>query len=134
MTLNMPVPPGAGADDFVGLLEHVVAPVVRRWRPDLIVVSAGYDAHAADPLGSCLLRDHDYGSMAAVVRELGEEVGAPVLVCLEGGYDRRALAGSVVETVHGLAGGPPAVSVDQTPLVAATVDRVGALDAWRGAV
>ncbi len=134
MTLNMPVPPGAGADDFVGLLEHVVAPVVRRWRPDLIVVSAGYDAHAADPLGSCLLRDHDYGSMAAVVRELGEEVGAPVLVCLEGGYDRRALAGSVVETVHGLAGGPPAVSVDPTPLVAATVDRVGALDAWRGAV
>ena len=134
MTLNMPVPPGAGADEFVGLLEHVVAPVVRRWRPDLLVVSAGYDAHAADPLGSCLLSDHDYGSMAAVVRELGQEVGAPVMVCLEGGYDRRALAGSVVETVHALAGGPPAVSVDPTPLVAATADRVGALDAWRGAL
>ncbi|MEZ5074415.1 MAG: histone deacetylase [Solirubrobacterales bacterium] len=134
MTLNLPVPPGSGENEFVGLVEHVVCPVGRSWRPDLIVVSAGYDAHVGDPLANCLLKEQDYGTMAAAVRDLGAEVGAPILVCLEGGYDQRALAASVLETVHALAGGPPAVGVAPAPVVAAAVERVRAIDRWRDAL
>jgi acetoin utilization deacetylase AcuC-like enzyme len=134
MTLNLPVPPGSGEGEFVGLVEHVVCPVGRSWRPDLIVISAGYDAHAADPLANCLLHEQDYGSMAAAIRDLGEEIGAPVLVCLEGGYDQRALAMSVLETVHALAGGPPAVGISPAPLVTAAVERVRGIDRWREAL
>jgi len=134
MTLNLPVPPGSGEAEFVGMIEHVVCPVARSWRPDLIVVSAGYDAHAADPLANCMLREQDYGTMSAAVRDLGEELGAPILVCLEGGYDHSVLAASVLETVHALAGGPPAVSVAPAPVVAAAIARVRGIERWRDAL
>jgi acetoin utilization deacetylase AcuC-like enzyme len=132
-TLNLPVPPGAGGPEFRGLVEHVVCPVARSWRPDLLVVSAGYDAHAGDPLANCALTDGDYGAMSAAIRDLGREIGAPVLVCLEGGYEPVALAGSVLATVAELAGGPPPPSVGPVELVTGTVERVRALGPWRAA-
>jgi acetoin utilization deacetylase AcuC-like enzyme len=133
-TVNLPVPPGAGGAEFIGLVAHVVAPLARAFRPDLLVVSAGYDAHAADPLASCLLEDADYAAMAAHVRDLGRELSAPVLVCLEGGYNPGALAGSVLATVDALAGDTAPPSVEPVPLVAKAVTRVGAVDRWRDAV
>ena len=78
MTLNLPVPPGAGGPEFTGLVEHVACPVARSWRPDLLLISAGYDAHAGDPLANCALGDDDYGTMSALIRDLGREIGAPV--------------------------------------------------------
>ena len=83
----------------------MVAPRAREFRPGLIIVSAGYDAHRDDPLASCMVDTDAYGEMAAIVRELGEEVGAPVLVCLEGGYSPKALAESVVATIDALSNG-----------------------------
>ena len=58
----------------------------RAYAPDLIAISAGYDAHRDDPLASCLVETGAYGEMTASMRDLGAELGAPVLVCLEGGY------------------------------------------------
>jgi len=109
-TINLPVPPGTGGEEYLALVQHVVAPVARQWRPGLICISAGYDAHRDDPLAQCELADADYGRMAAAMRELAAELSAPVLVCLEGGYALEALAGSVVETLEGLGGdgAPPA--------------------------
>ncbi len=104
-TLNLPVPPGSGSEEFVGLLRDVVAPRAREFRPGLLIVSAGYDAHRDDPLASCMVDTDAYGEMAAIVKELGEEVGAPVLVCLEGGYSPKALAASVVATIDALIDG-----------------------------
>ena len=106
-TINLPVPPGTGPDDFLALVEHVVAPVAREFRPGLLAISAGYDAHRADPLGSCLLDEAAYADMSATMRELGRELEAPVLVCLEGGYDPPALAASVVATIEALDGARP---------------------------
>jgi acetoin utilization deacetylase AcuC-like enzyme len=80
----------------------VVVPIGRAFGPDLIVISAGYDAHRADPLASCRLDEAAYADMTASVRELGAETGAPLLVCLEGGYQPAALASSVVETLRAL--------------------------------
>jgi acetoin utilization deacetylase AcuC-like enzyme len=101
-TLNMPVPPGSGTDEFLALTQYVVAPAARDFEPGLIIVSAGYDAHRDDPLASCMVETEGYAEMAATMRELGDELDAPVLVCLEGGYSPRALAASVLATVEAL--------------------------------
>jgi len=104
-TVNLPVPPGAGSEEFLALVEHVVVPIGREYAPDLIALSAGYDAHRDDPLASCLVETDAYGDMTAAMRDLGAELGAPVLVCLEGGYSPPALAASVVATLAALNNG-----------------------------
>jgi acetoin utilization deacetylase AcuC-like enzyme len=103
-TLNLPVPPGSGSDEFLSLVQHLIVPVAREFAPGLLAISAGYDAHRQDPLADCTLETGDYADMAASVRDLGRELGVPVLVCLEGGYDLGALSSSVVATVGALAG------------------------------
>jgi acetoin utilization deacetylase AcuC-like enzyme len=109
-TINMPVSPGAGSEEFLALVQHVVVPVAREFRPGLLAISAGYDAHRADPLASCMVDDDGYRRMSAAVRGLAAELDAPVLVCLEGGYDPDALARSAIATLDGLAADdvPPA--------------------------
>ncbi len=106
-TVNLPVGPGADGDEFLALVQQVVAPVARAFDPGLIVVSAGYDAHRDDPLASCAVDTGAYGEMAATVRDLGAELEAPVLVLLEGGYSPSALAESVVATLEALDGDAP---------------------------
>jgi len=109
--LNLPVGPGADGELFLGLIEHVLAPIAREYRPGLIAISAGYDAHRDDPLADCDLTDADYGVMTDAMRDLGAELGAPLLVCLEGGYDLGALSRSGLETVRALGGSSPAPEV-----------------------
>lgn len=104
-TVNLPVSPGSGSDQFLSLVQHVVVPIGRAFEPGLVAISAGYDAHRDDPLAECDLATDDYGEMAAMVGALAAEMAAPVLVCLEGGYDRAALASSVLATVEALAQG-----------------------------
>ena len=111
-TVNLPVPPGSGPDDFLALVQHVVVPVAREFGPGLLAISAGYDAHRADPLASCLLDEDAYADMSATMRDLGAELEAPVLVCLEGGYDPPALAASAVATIEALDGDRPARAVE----------------------
>jgi acetoin utilization deacetylase AcuC-like enzyme len=113
-TVNLPVPPGSGHDQWLSLLEHVVAPVARAYRPQLLLVSAGFDGHRDDPLAGCMLTEASYGALAAVMRELSRELGAPLGVVLEGGYDLRALASSVVAVLEAAGDGiePPGAAVD----------------------
>jgi acetoin utilization deacetylase AcuC-like enzyme len=103
-TVNLPVPPGSGPDEFLALVQHVVAPIAREWRPGLLCISAGYDAHRDDPLANCELDDAAYWDMAATMRELAGDLGVPLLVCLEGGYSLAALARSVVATLDAISG------------------------------
>jgi acetoin utilization deacetylase AcuC-like enzyme len=103
-TVNLPVPPGAGPDDFLSLVQRVQVPIGRDFAPDLLAISAGYDAHREDPLADCLLETETFGEMAGTLRGLAAELGAPVLVCLEGGYALEALADSVSATIAGLSG------------------------------
>jgi acetoin utilization deacetylase AcuC-like enzyme len=103
-TVNLPVRPGSGPDEFLSLVQHVIAPIAREWRPGLIGVSAGYDAHRDDPLAECELDEAAFADMAATIRDLASELEVPVLVCLEGGYALGALAASVVATLEALDG------------------------------
>jgi acetoin utilization deacetylase AcuC-like enzyme len=103
-TVNMPVPPGSGTQEFLALVQHVVVPVARDFRPALLAISAGYDAHRSDPLAECAVDTEGFADMAAAMRDLAGELDVPVLVCLEGGYAPDALAESVLATVEALGG------------------------------
>ncbi len=114
-TVNLPVPPGSGPDEFLALVQHVVVPIAREWRPELLCISAGYDAHREDPLANCELDDAAYADMAATMRDLAAELAAPLLVCLEGGYALGALARSVVATLEALSTERPAREAPADP-------------------
>jgi len=113
-TVNMPVPAGSGDAVFVSHMEHVVRPLALAYEPDLLLVSAGYDAHADDPLASCVVTDEGFAGMAAVLGGVAASLGVPLGIVLEGGYDLGALSRGVVATlavVGGNGGGGPGSSV-----------------------
>jgi len=104
-TVNLPVPPGSGDAEFVSLVRDVAVPLASAFAPELLLISAGYDAHAADPLADCRVTEAGYAAMAALMRDVAAVVGAPVGVVLEGGYGLEALALSVAATMAALGGG-----------------------------
>jgi acetoin utilization deacetylase AcuC-like enzyme len=103
-TINLPVPPGTEEEEWLALLEHVVLRAAAQFAPDLVLVSAGFDAHADDPLASCRLRSASFPEMARRVRDMARVAAAPVGVVLEGGYNHRVLAECVPGTLAALAG------------------------------
>ena len=103
-TINLPVPPGTGPELWMALFERVVLAAAREFRPQLILVSCGFDAHRADPLAHCMLEIETFVEMAARIKGLAEEVGAPLGVVMEGGYEPDVLAGSVCAVLPVLAG------------------------------
>jgi acetoin utilization deacetylase AcuC-like enzyme len=82
-----------------------VVPAVVAFEPELVLVSAGYDAHAADPLATLQLTAATYAALASRVRALCAEAGSGSVWVLEGGYDLEALGESVVATLRGLVDG-----------------------------
>jgi acetoin utilization deacetylase AcuC-like enzyme len=103
-TINLPVPAGSEEDLWLSLLEHVIVPVVTAFEPQLILVSAGFDAHVEDPLANCRLESNSFARIACHVRELARSQGAPLGAVLEGGYAPTALAESVEATMRALGG------------------------------
>lgn len=101
-TVNLPVPAGADEELWLSLLEREVLPAGAAFEPQLILVSAGFDAHRADPLANCRLEAESFAKMARGVRRLALETEAPLGAVLEGGYDVDALAHSVVATLGAL--------------------------------
>lgn len=110
-TINLPVPAGCDGELWVSLLEHVIIPAAHAFRPELVLISAGFDAHHADPLGGCRLESSDFARMARHVRDLAHNAGAPIGVVLEGGYHPQALAECVLATLRALAGDDEAESI-----------------------
>jgi acetoin utilization deacetylase AcuC-like enzyme len=102
-TVNLPVPPGAGEPTWLSLVQHIVMPVMRSFEPDVVLVSAGFDAHRADPLAQCTLTTQSFAKMATHVASTARELGVPFGATLEGGYDLDALAASVAATLGALA-------------------------------
>jgi acetoin utilization deacetylase AcuC-like enzyme len=99
-TVNLPVPPGSGEPVWLSLVEHIVVPVLKAFEPDLLLVSAGFDAHRADPLAQCTLTTESFAKMATHVVATARGLGVPFGATLEGGYDLDALAASVAATLE----------------------------------
>jgi acetoin utilization deacetylase AcuC-like enzyme len=123
-TINVPVPEGSGRDVFLSLIDRVVAPVAGEFAPDLILLSAGFDAHLEDPLATLVLSAADFGQMSVEVRELGARLGAPVGAVLEGGYAPSALADSVAATMSALGGEGASVTAPETSVASASAERL----------
>jgi len=118
-TINLPVPAGSEEDLWLSLIEHVVVPVAQSFEPQLILVSAGFDAHRDDPLAGCRLESASFARMACHLRELARARGAPLGAVLEGGYAPAALAESVELTMRALAGEGEAESAAPEALLTA---------------
>lgn len=107
-TLNLPLPPGTGPARWLRALQEELLPAIRRHRPQLIVVSAGFDALAADPLAALGLDPDTYAEAAGLITALAGELGAaPTVWLLEGGYDPEQMAEAVRLCALQLAGAVP---------------------------
>jgi acetoin utilization deacetylase AcuC-like enzyme len=107
-TINLPVPRGSGEDLWLSLLERIVLPAARSFGPDLVLLSAGFDAHHRDPLAGCLLHAGSFAEMARHLRDLAGECGVPLGIVLEGGYEPVALVQSLLATLGALGDDQPA--------------------------
>jgi acetoin utilization deacetylase AcuC-like enzyme len=129
-TINLPVPPGTSEGDWMELFDRVLLPAARAFEPQLVLVSAGFDAHAADPLAGCRLRTETFAIMAGRLRELTSAARIGLGVVLEGGYNREVLAECVCELLPVLAEEtepPPALLTASGvgPLTERAIARVG---------
>jgi acetoin utilization deacetylase AcuC-like enzyme len=94
--LNLPMSPGSASDDYQVQFEQKVIPFLEAFYPDLLIISAGYDATAADPLASVNLQPQDFGSFTRQCLTITDKI----LFGLEGGYDYEALSESVLATIQ----------------------------------
>jgi acetoin utilization deacetylase AcuC-like enzyme len=129
-TVNVPLPPGCGDAQYLPTFQEVLVPLLHRFRPQVIGVSAGFDGHFGDPLATMALSCQGYREMALILRGVAEELcDGRLLFTLEGGYEGAALAWSVRTCLDVLLGnpfaedplgeGPRAVGPDIEPLLAA---------------
>jgi len=104
-TLNCPLPAGSGHAEILGAFERKLLPAVRDFKPDLVLISAGFDSRAGDPLGGFMLSDQDFAGLTALLLELaGTYAGGRLVSVLEGGYSLEGLAAAAVAHVKALAG------------------------------
>jgi acetoin utilization deacetylase AcuC-like enzyme len=108
-TLNVPMPAGMGDAEYLRVFREVVVPVGREYEPQLVLVSAGFDAHRDDPLGGMALTAEGFGAITGEILGLARDTCEGRMVfALEGGYNLEALEKSVVATLRVLTGDPPA--------------------------
>jgi acetoin utilization deacetylase AcuC-like enzyme len=102
-TKNIPMPAGAGDAAYMPAVEEVIVRIIDDYRPDAILLSAGFDAHRRDPLGGMNVTEKAYGDMTRrMVEAANRHAKGRVLSLLEGGYDREGLSASVAEHVLAL--------------------------------
>ncbi|MEW5945580.1 MAG: histone deacetylase [bacterium] len=124
-TLNLPMPAGSDDADYLFLTETIVSGVVRRFDPGLLLISAGFDAHAEDPLSGTLLTEDGYaGMMHALAAAAGAD--CPIGLVLEGGYNLHTLSSSAAAAVAALLGRrePPVAAKPPSPYALKLADEL----------
>jgi acetoin utilization deacetylase AcuC-like enzyme len=107
-TVNVPLSPGADDGVYVAAFDRIVAPIIDQFDPDLLLVSAGFDAHRRDPLASMALSDWGFAAMLdRSMRALKRGAAGRVALLLEGGYDLTALSDSLCASLEVLGGEEP---------------------------
>ena len=99
--LNAPVPAGTTGGEILAIFRRELVPAMEAFKPDFVVISAGFDARVDDPLGGLRVTDHDFGDLTAVVLDLAKaHAGGRVVSILEGGYNLSGLASAVAAHVQ----------------------------------
>ena len=115
--VNIPLPPGCKDAEYIKVYDEIVMPAVRRFGPELLLVSAGYDAHANQPLAEMRLTAAAYAAMTDRIVRLAEECcGGKAVFCLEGGYNLEALARSAAVTFEVLLGESTVAEIAAEPV------------------
>lgn len=105
-TINCPFPAGSGQREIVGAFREILIPAIDQFQPDLILISAGFDSRAGDPLGQFLLTDEDFRQLTDLMTDAAARHCSDRLISvLEGGYNLEGLANGVEAHVSGLLGG-----------------------------
>ncbi len=100
-TINVPLVRGTGNSGFYYVFSQLLDPVARQFKPQLIIVSAGFDAHYADPLGGLALTSSGYAQLSEVVKNIARDVcGGRVVLALEGGYNLKAVGNSASTVIN----------------------------------
>jgi acetoin utilization deacetylase AcuC-like enzyme len=103
MTLNCPFPAGAGRKEILGAFHEQLMAEAEQVKPELVLISAGFDSRYADPLGQFVLTDDDFADLTRVMREIADKhAGGRLLSVLEGGYNLTGLAAGVRAHVEAL--------------------------------
>ncbi|MBN1670690.1 MAG: histone deacetylase [Kiritimatiellae bacterium] len=106
-TLNCPLSAGAGREEIVGAFRDMLLPAAAAFRPDFVLVSAGFDSRLGDPLGLFTLTDADFAELTGIMMEIAEaHAGGRLVSVIEGGYSLDGLAAAALAHVATLAGGP----------------------------
>ncbi|MCP4346803.1 MAG: histone deacetylase [Desulfobacterales bacterium] len=103
-TINIPIPRELEDREMLRLYRETAVPVARQYCPELILVSAGFDAHHQDPIGRSRLTEEVFRWLTALLLDLRAEINCPVLLSLEGGYYPRALTSCIKEVLNVLTG------------------------------
>ncbi|MBU4129049.1 histone deacetylase [bacterium] len=101
-TVNIPLPSGCGDEDYVYIFKEILLPIAKEFKPDITLISAGFDAHQDDPLGGMNLTSQGYGALTSLVKKSSKKI----VSCLEGGYNLKALRESVLAHLDSLASRP----------------------------
>ncbi|MFH1263247.1 MAG: histone deacetylase [Pseudomonadota bacterium] len=98
-TVNCPLPKEAGDSELLGLWDSILQPAFEQFKPELFLVSAGYDSHAADPLGNLRITDEGFTQLSLRIEHLARKLSAPVVYTIEGGYNPDVVASGVLSTI-----------------------------------
>ncbi|MCA9296529.1 MAG: histone deacetylase, partial [Phycisphaerales bacterium] len=102
-TINVPMAEGRRDEDYEAVMHNLVRPIAHAYRPDLVLVSAGFDAHERDPLGGMRVTTEGFGRLCARIRRIALDVCDGRLgLFLEGGYDLGALTASTLACLDAL--------------------------------
>ncbi len=123
--INVPLPSGMGDSDYSAIFNRVLVPVCHEFKPEFIIVSAGFDTHRNDPLGGMVLTERGFGKMTEILLSLAEKFGrSRLLLALEGGYDLEALKNSVAAVIEALLGNKTVISGSPSPEALEIIERV----------
>ncbi|HEJ83916.1 MAG TPA: histone deacetylase, partial [Desulfobacteraceae bacterium] len=104
-TVNIPLSPGKGDGEYIAVFERILKPIALEFDPDLILVSAGFDIHADDPLGGMRVTSKGFAGLTRIIMGIADACCAGrVAMTLEGGYDLKGLSSSVKAVIREMAG------------------------------
>jgi acetoin utilization deacetylase AcuC-like enzyme len=120
-TMNFPFPAGSGRAEILGAVRDRLMPAMEKFRPELVLISAGFDSRAGDPLGRFTLTDADFADLTRAVMEIADgSAGGRVVSLLEGGYNLSGLASAAAAHVAVLAGDRQTTFASNSPLASLT--------------
>ncbi len=123
-TVNAPFPTGFGDQEYIRVYSEILNPIALEYRPELVLVSAGFDPYIRDPLGGMEVTGEGFGALAAIVREIAAATCNRVLITLEGGYHPQGLREGVRAVLQALSGSRAPSPAPVSPAADAVIAKI----------